>query len=155
MQLIKHIKKLALVLVISFLITGISNKASLKHVFYIRYLAYFQKRKNNVQVLINFKSKINRITLANTLKLSFWIWKTNISIQKIDTLALTTFEIIMVGFQLQVKLKKARFFQKAFLMAEISKKMVFKISFLTFNNIDIGFINKKLLWKIYSTANVK
>ncbi len=38
------------------------------------------------------------MTLAYIAKLGFFIWKTDISIQKIDSLVIKTYEIIKAGF---------------------------------------------------------
>lgn len=44
------------------------------------------------------------------------IQKTNIGIQKIDSLALLAYEMIIADFLLQNKLEKAGFFEKFFLV---------------------------------------
>lgn len=69
---IKLSKKLFLVLANSAPITGASreNEIVLKKILYIYYLLYFCKdKKNKVQALINFASKVNVIILAYGLKL--------------------------------------------------------------------------------------
>lgn len=52
------------------------------------------------------------------------------------------FGIILASFQVDDKLRKSRFFQKTFLIANISVEMVLGILFLIYNNANIsnGFI---------------
>lgn len=52
--------------------------------------------------------------------------------------------MVLVSFQVENKLGKALVFQKTFLLAEISMEVVLKIFFLTFNNANIQFVEKKL-----------
>ena len=50
------------------------------------------------------------------------------------------------------KLGRARFFQKTFLLADISVEVVLGTFFLTFSNTNIQFVEKKLTWRSYSTG---
>lgn len=52
----------------------------------------------------------------------------------------------MVGanFQIDDKLKKARFFQNIFLVANISIEVILKMVFLFFSNAYMQFVKKKL-----------
>ena len=45
--------------------------------------------------------------LAYTKHLSFWIWKTDITAQKIDDLLLKTFKMVIGNFQVIYKFGKA------------------------------------------------
>lgn len=38
------------------------------------------------------------------------------------------------------------------MVANTSIEMVFRMPFLIFSNVDVGFLDKKLIWKIYSVA---
>lgn len=51
-----------------------------------------------------------------------------------------TYEMVIVGFLLQNKLKRVRFFG---------------ILFLIFSNADIQFAKKELVWKSYTTAKTQ
>lgn len=53
-------------------------KKTLKYIFDIYYLIFFQKNNYNIEFLINFDSKINIITLIYTKKLDFQILKIDI-----------------------------------------------------------------------------
>ena len=56
-----------------------------------------------------------------------------------------TSNIVVAGFLVMNKLGKAIFFQKTFLLADITINMVLRMSFLTFNNAEIQFAKKKLI----------
>lgn len=77
------------------------------------------------------------MTLVYILKLDFKVYYTNVRVQKIDGFIFKIFEMIIANFQIEKKPKKAQFFQKTFLLANISIKMVLEIFFLTFNNINV------------------
>ena len=49
------------------------------------------------------------------------------------------------------KLGRAQFFQKTFLLADISTEVILGMLFLTLNNIDVQFVEKKLTWRSYTT----
>ena len=46
----------------------------------------------------------------------------------------------------------SRFFEKAFLLADISIDITLSISFFTLSNVKIGFINGQLHWKTYTVT---
>ena len=58
---------------------------------------------------------------------------------------LTTYEIVFASFQEVDKLDRLHFFQKTFLLADTSIKIVLKLSFLTLSNATIQFKEKKLI----------
>lgn len=60
--------------------------------------------------------------------------------------------MILASFQIEDKLKKVLFFQNAFLLANISVKVVLKMFFLIFSIINIQFTKKKLAQRFYTTA---
>ena len=45
---------------------------------------------------------------------------------------------------------KVRFFQETFLLVDITIEVVLRMPFLTFSNVDIQFIAKKLTWRSYT-----
>ena len=46
---------------------------------------------------------------------------------------------------------QVRFFEKIFLVANVSLKIVLEMLFLTLNNADINFLDEELWWKTYIT----
>lgn len=79
------------------------------------------------------------MTPAYAAKLSFVIQKTNVGNQKIDGSALTTYGIVISGFSLHDKLKRGQFFEKTFLLADTSIKVVLGMLFFTLSDTDIRF----------------
>ena len=61
--------------------------------------------------LINFSNKANVITLVYAKKLGFQTKRANIKAQKIVSLSLDIFEIIVAKFKVLNKLNRAYFFQ--------------------------------------------
>ena len=76
---------------------------------------------------------------------------TDVGAQKIDKSSLTTYGIVIAAFQVVDKLGGPRFFQKTFLLADISMKVVPGMPFFTLSNVDVQFDGKELTWKTYTT----
>ena len=70
----------------------------------IYYLIWF--KKNKVQALINFGSKVNVMTPAYLLKLGLKVRFINIKAQKINGFIVETFEMILASFQIEDKLSQ-------------------------------------------------
>lgn len=78
---------------------------------------------------------------------------TNIGAQKIDESLLETYGMTLTRFSIYNNLKKIQFFEKTFLLTNISIKVVPKMPFFSFNNIDVEFAKlKKLIWRTYIAA---
>ena len=60
--------------------------------------------------------------------------------------------MVLANFQVENSLRRARFFQKTFLLANIIAEVVLDMPFLTLSNTDVQFVEKKLAWKSYTTA---
>ena len=58
--------------------------------------------------------------------------------------------MVLASVKIEDKLERARFFQKTFLLVDISVKMVLRLPFLTFSNANIQFIKKELIWRSYT-----
>lgn len=52
--------------------------------------------------------------------------------------------MVIAAFLIIDQVKKVKFFEKSFLIANISLDVVFKIFFLTLNDTNIDFLKKKL-----------
>ena len=76
----------------------------------IHYLVQFQKDKEVIKALIDSGSKVNAMTLAYAKQLGLQVRKTDVGAQKIDGSLLWTFEMDILGFQIEDKLGRARFF---------------------------------------------
>lgn len=62
--------------------------------------------------------------------------------------------MVLTSFSVQNKLKKIQFFEKAFLLADTSMKVVLRIFLLTILNTNMQFVEKKFKWRSYITAKV-
>lgn len=134
-------KKLVLVLTTFALVTKASKKDNdiiLNRTLYIHYLLCFCKnKKNKLQALINSYGKINAMTLAYALELSYKVCQTNIKAQKINGSTFKIFEMVLASFEVEDKFKKAYFFQETFLLANTSVKIVLGMLFFIFSNANI------------------
>ena len=133
-------KKLAVVLMSSSSVTATSMEETLrplKRVPCIHHLLHFQKDLRETRALIDSGSEVNTMTPAYAAKLGFKVQKTDIGTQKIDGSTLDTFGIVLASFQVEDQLRKTRFFQETFLLADISMKMVLYMPFLILSNADV------------------
>lgn len=64
-------------------------------------------------------------------KLDLQVRITNVSAQKIDGSCLNTFGIVIAAFSAEDKLKRIRFFEEIFLLAQTILNMILGIPFLT------------------------
>ena len=64
---------------------------------------------------------------------------------------LNTLGIVVTAFSVTDKANRVRFFEKTFLMANISLKVVFGMSFLTLSGANINFFGQELRWRTYTT----
>ena len=123
--------------------TDIKRETSLKRVPCIQYsVRFYQKNKDkskDIRVLINLGSKVNTIHPTYTTKLGLHARKIDVGLQKIDEFYLDTFKIMIANRSVKNKLEKIQFFQKAFLLANISLEVVLEMLFLTFSKADIWF----------------
>lgn len=90
--------------------------------------------------MINSESEVNAIIPTYTARLGLIIRKTDIGAQKINSLPLVTYEMVLVDFLVQDKFEKVSFFEKTFLLVDISIEVVLKMPFFTFLNINIQFV---------------
>lgn len=115
---------------------------------YICYPVLFKQEL--VQAFINSNSEINAITPVYVKKLGLWIRKTDVSIQKIDGITLVTYDMVIANFSLKDKYGQNRFFEKIFLMADISMEVVLSMLFVFLSNANVRFVEKKLEWRRYT-----
>ena len=85
-------------------------------------------------------------------KLGLKVRPTNVRAQKINGSTFETFEMVLASFQVEDTLGRAHFFQKIFLLTDLSIEVVLGMPFLTLSNADIKFAQKELTWRSYTTA---
>ena len=64
----------------------------------------------------------------------------NVGVQKIDITILNIYEMVVVVFLMTGKANRERFFEKTFLMANVSPEVVLGMFFLTLSGADIDFL---------------
>ena len=124
---------------------------TLEQVPCIYYPLRFRKDTTGVRALVDSGSEVNAITPVYAAKLGLQVRRTDIGAQKIDSSTLETFGMVLADFQVEDKLGRARFFQKTFLLADISAEVVLGILFLTLSNADVQFVEEELTWRSYTT----
>ena len=147
-------KKLVSVSATSLLVTEASKEEYLflERVPCIHYLLRFCKNTARVRALMDSGSKVNAMSLAYKSTLGLKVYHTDVKAQKIDGSTLKIFGMVLASFQMEDKLRKVRFFQETFLLADISAEIVLGMPFLTLSNANIQFVKKKLTWRSYTTA---
>ncbi len=95
--------------------------------------------KNKTQVLLDLRSKVNTMSQAFILQLSFKIQKTNIGAKKIDGTIWKTHKMVVSTFFVLNKDGKKRFFKKSFLLIKVKLDIVPRMFFLTISNADMNF----------------
>ena len=117
----------------------------------IRYPITFRKKSVPVSALLDSGSEVNAIhpTFARELGLS--IRTTDVRAQKIDNTMLDTFGSVVAAFLVTDKANQVRFFEKTFLVANISPEVVFGMLFLILSGANVNFLGLELRWRTYTT----
>ncbi len=103
----------------------------------IWYPAQFQN--NEIQALIDSGSEVNAMIPAYATKLGLSAWITSVGAQKIDGSPLKTYNMVLASFSLLDSLRRVRFFEETFLLADTSMEVVLWMPFLSFSNVDVKF----------------
>ena len=121
-----------------------AREEALERVPYIRYSVQFKKDKTPVQALINSGSEVNAIHQSFAKQLGLSIQPTDVGAQKIDGSMLDTHEMVVTAFSVVDKANRVRFFEKTFLVVNISPEVVFEMLFLTLSSADVDFSGREL-----------
>ena len=117
----------------------------------IRYPVTFRKKSVSMSALLDSGSEVNAIHLTLARELRLPIRTTDVGAQKIDGTLLDIFEMVVAVFSVEDKANRERFFEKTFLVANVSPEVVFGIPFLTLSVADVDFLGRELRWKTYTT----
>ena len=117
----------------------------------IWYPITFRKKSMPVSALLDSGSKVNAIYPTFARELGLLIKTTDIGAQKIDSTILDTFGMVVAAFSVTNKANRVRFFEKTFLVANVSPEVVLRMLFLTLNSANIDFLDWELWWKTYTT----
>ena len=101
--------------------------------------------------LFNSSSEVNAIYLTFAQELGLPIRPTDVRVQKIDSITLDTFGIVVTAFLVINKANQVRFFKEIVLVANISPEVVFGIFFLILSSADIDFLGREFRWRTYIT----
>ena len=153
----KRAKKLASVSTTSTLITEESKEAilvsvkELEQVMYIQYPIAFlggitqdSLVLNPVSALLDSGSEVNAMYPAFAKRLGLMVRATNVGAQKIDCTILETYGMVVAAFSVTDQADRVRFFEKTFLVANVSPDVVLEIPFLTLSNADVNFPKREL-----------
>ena len=88
--------------------------------------------------------------LAFVKRLGLVIQTTNVGTQKINGTTLETYKMMILVFSVIDQVDKVTFFEKTFLVANVSPDMVFGIPFLSLSDEDVDFPKKELWWRLYT-----
>ena len=97
-----------------------------------------------VTALLDLGSEVNVMHPAFTEKLGFVVQTTNVGTQKIDRTILETYGMVIAAFSVTDQANRVRFFEKTFLIANVSPDVVFGMPFLTLSGADVDFPKRKL-----------
>ena len=83
-------------------------------------------------------------------RLGLVVQTTHVSVQKIDGITLETYRIVVAAFSMADQADRIRFFEKTFLVANVSPDVVLEMPFFTLSGAEIDFPKRKLQWRSYT-----
>ena len=92
-----------------------------------------------VLALLDLSSKVNAMHPAFAKKLGLVIQITNVGAQKINGTTFETYGVVVVVFSVTDQANKVKFFEKTFLIANISPDVIFEMPFLILSGADVNF----------------
>ena len=127
---------------------------NLAKVLCIRYSITFWKKSVSISALLDSGSKVNAIHPSLARKPELPVRLMDVGAQKIDGTMLDTFGMVVTAFSVTDKANRVKFFEKTFLVANISPEVVLGMPFLTLSGADVNFLGRELRWKTYTTEEV-
>ena len=94
--------------------------------------------------LLDSGSEVNVMHPAFAKRLDLVIQTTNVGVKKIDGTTLEIYRIVVAAFSVTDQADKINFFEKTFLVANISPDVVLRIPFFTLSNADVDFPKREL-----------
>ena len=117
----------------------------------IRYPITFRKKSVPVLALLDLGSEVKAFYPTFTWELELPIRTTDVGAQKINSMMLDTFRMVVAAFSVTDKANWVRFFEKIFLVANVSPEVVLEMLFLTLGGADVDFLGRELQWRTYTT----
>ena len=106
------------------------------------------------QALIDSRSEVNAIYPTFAKQLGLPIRPTDVGAQKINNIMLDTYGMVVAAFSMEDKANRVGFFEKTFLVANVSPEIVLGMPFLTLSGADVDFSGRELRWRTYTTEEV-
>ena len=97
-----------------------------------------------MSVLFDSVSKLNAVHPVFTKELGLSIRPTDVGAQKIDGTTLETYGMVVAAFSVKDKANRVKFFEKTFLVANVSPEVVLGMPFLTLSGADVDFLRREL-----------
>ena len=97
-----------------------------------------------MQALIDSGSEVNAIHPSFVKQLGLSIRPTDVGAQKIDGTTLDTHGMVVAAFSVEDKANRVRFFEKTFLVANVSPEVVLGMPFLILSDADVDFSSRDL-----------
>ena len=97
-----------------------------------------------MQTLIVSRSEVNAIYPSITKGQGLPIRPIDVGVQKMDGTILKTHGMLVVAFSVVDEANQVKFFEKTFLVANISSETVLEILFFTLSSANIDFSSQKL-----------
>ena len=97
-----------------------------------------------MQALIDLESEVNAIHPSFAKQLGLFMRLIYVEAQKIDGTMLDIHGMVAAVFSVVNKANQVRFFEKTFLVANVSLEVVFEIPFLTLRDANVDFSGQEL-----------
>ena len=97
-----------------------------------------------MQALVDSGSEVNAMHPSFAKQLGFPIRPTNVGAQKIDGTMLDTHGMVVAAFSVVDKANRVIFFEKTFLVANVSSEVVLGMPFLILSCADVDFSGREL-----------
>ena len=118
---------------------GDNPRSNLEQVLCIHYPINFKEKF--VLAVFDSSNKVDAVYPTFTKKIGLSIRSTDVGAQKIDGTTVDSYEKVVIAFLIMDKANRVRFFEKTFLMANISPEIVFGMPFLTLSSTNIDFLD--------------
>ena len=97
-----------------------------------------------MQASIDSESEVNVMHPSFAKQLGLSIQPIDVGAQKIDSTMLDIHGMIVAAFLVVDRANQVKFFEKTFLVANVSLKIVFGMPFLTLSSADVNFSGREL-----------
>ena len=96
-----------------------------------------------MSAFLDSSSKVTTVYLTLAKEIDLFIRVMDIGAQKIDSTTLDSNRMIVAAFLVTDKANRVRFFEKTFLVANVSSKVVLEMLFFILSDANIDFLDRK------------